>query len=49
MRQPEIRDLWEYHPRGDHPVGGLAAFTQNYETFFREYDLARFFRAKASG
>ena len=44
MQELQIRDFWEHHPCGDHQVGGLAAFAQDYETFFREYDAFRYQR-----
>jgi len=45
MQEAQIQDFWEHHPCGDHQVGGLAAaFTQDHETFFREYDAFRYRR-----
>jgi SAM-dependent methyltransferase len=44
MQETEIQDFWEHHPCGDHQVGGLASFAQNYETFFCEYDAFRYSR-----
>jgi ubiquinone/menaquinone biosynthesis C-methylase UbiE len=45
MQEAQIQDFWEHHPCGDRQVGGLAAaFAQDYETFFREYDAFRYRR-----
>jgi ubiquinone/menaquinone biosynthesis C-methylase UbiE len=44
MQELQIRDFWEHHPCGEHHVGGLAAFAQDYENFFREYDAFRYRR-----
>lgn len=43
MNEQEIKEFWETHSCGDHLVGGLeAAFSNEYETFFREYDGFRY-------
>jgi SAM-dependent methyltransferase len=45
MHEAYIQDFWQRHPCGDHQVGGLdAAFSQDHETFFREYDAFRYRR-----
>jgi 2-polyprenyl-3-methyl-5-hydroxy-6-metoxy-1,4-benzoquinol methylase len=45
MQEAHIQDFWQHHPCGDHQVGGLGpAFSQDYETFFREYDAFRYRR-----
>ncbi|MFZ0634619.1 MAG: class I SAM-dependent methyltransferase [Candidatus Acidiferrales bacterium] len=44
MQEAQIQDFWQQHPCGDHQVGGLAAFAQDYEKFFRKYDAFRYRR-----
>lgn len=42
MKESEIQEFWQRNPCGSDLVGGPGKYSQNYETFFTDYDRYRY-------
>ena len=42
MNESDVKAFWQAHPCGEMKVGGLDCFTDDLESFFREYDGFRY-------
>jgi len=42
ITEADIQQFWEKHPCGDHQVGGLEHYSEDYERFFSDYDNTRY-------